>query len=139
MGKIIFSIVLILILGISGYIYWFYFNTYDEGRKEGILYSFSRKGNIFKTYEGVILQPGLRPARTGGLNTNEFHFSVTDESIADSLQKCSGMQIEVHYSRYRKSLPWRGDNYNRDNKENGQYIIDRIESARVAENAYNNF
>src|SRR5690606_19400757 len=116
-----------------------YYNVYDEGRKEGILYSFSRKGNVFKTYEGVILQPGLRPAKTGGLNTNEFHFSVTDEAIAASLSQLAGKQLEWQYVRYRKSLPWRGDNDNTENKENGQYIIDRIESAKAPENLYNNF
>jgi len=139
MRKIILFAVLFLLLIIAGYVYWNYYNVYEEGRKEGILYSFSIKGSVFKTHEGVILQPGLRPARTGGLNTNEFHFSVSDQSLADSLEKLSGMQVEVHYKRYRKSLPWRGDNYNNDNKEKGQYIVDKIESSRKAENAYNNF
>lgn len=139
MRKTIFYTILILVLVITGYIYWNYYKVYEDGRKEGILYSFSLKGNLFKTHEGVILQPGLRPARTGGLNTNEFHFSVTDESLADSLQKLSGMQVEVHFKRYRKSMPWRGDNYNQDNKENGQYIVDKIESVKRPDNAYSNF
>lgn len=139
MRKVIFIVVLILLLGGTGYVYWQYYYIYESGRKEGILYSFSIKGSVFKTHEGVILQPGLRPARTGGLNTNEFHFSVTDDAIADSLGKCSGMQIEVHYNRYRKSLPWRGDNYNNDNKDKGQYIVDRIEAVKNADPIYNNF
>ncbi|WP_118976130.1 hypothetical protein [Taibaiella koreensis] len=139
MRKIILFAVLFLLLIIAGYVYWNYYNVYEEGRKEGILYSFSIKGSVFKTHEGVILQPGLRPARTGGLNTNEFHFSVSDQGLADSLEKLSGMQIEVHYKRYRKSLPWRGDNYNNDNKERGQYVVDKIESSRKPDNAYNNF
>lgn len=139
MRKIIFFVVLALLLIIAGYVYWNYYNVYEEGRKEGILYSFSIKGSVFKTHEGVILQPGLRPARTGGLNTNEFHFSVADQSLADSLEKLSGMQVEVHYKRYRKSLPWRGDNYNNDNKEKGQYVVDKIESSKKPDNSYNNF
>jgi len=139
MRKIIFFTVLVLLVIIAGYIYWNYYKSYDNGRKEGVLYSFSRKGNIFKTYEGVILQPGLRSARTGGLNTNEFHFSVTDERVADSLQKCLGKQILVHYDQYLKSLPWRGENNNNDNKEKGQYIVDDILAVREAANAYDNF
>lgn len=139
MRKIIFFVVLALLLIIAGYVYWNYYNVYEEGRKEGILYSFSIKGSVFKTHEGVILQPGLRPARTGGLNTNEFHFSVADQGLADSLEKLSGMQVEVHYKRYRKSLPWRGDNYNNDNKEKGQYVVDKIESSKKPDNSYNNF
>lgn len=139
MRKIITFTVLALLLFLSGYVYWNYYKAYDSGRREGILYSFSRKGDIFKTYEGVILQPGLRSARTGGLNTNEFHFSVTDEAVADSLQKCIGKQIMVRYNQYRKTLPWRGENNNNDNKEKGQYIVDDIVSVREAANAYNNF
>lgn len=139
MRKIIVFTVLALLLIIGGYIYWNYYKSYDDGRREGVLYSFSRKGDIFKTYEGVILQPGLRSARSGGLNTNEFHFSVTDEGVADSLQRCLGKQILVHYNQYRKSLPWRGENNNNDNKEKGQYIVDNILAVKEAANAYDNF
>lgn len=139
MGKVIGAILLILLLGGGSYIYFSYYNSYDKGSREGILYSFSRKGDVFKTYEGVMLQPGLRPSRTGGLNTNEFHFSVTDEAIADSLDKCIGKQIMVHYNQYRKSLPWRGENNNNDNKDKGQYIVDKVENVKEANNAYNNF
>lgn len=139
MRKAILIFILVLLAFVAGYIYWNYYNVYESGKKEGVLYGFSVKGSVFKTHEGVILQPGLRSAKTGGLNTNEFHFSVVDAGIADSLDKSNGMQVEVHYKRYRKSLPWRGDNYNNDNKEKGQYIVDKIESVKKAENAYNNF
>ena len=139
MRKAILIFILAVIAFIAGYIYFSCYMTYDDGGREGILYSFSRKGSVFKTYEGVILQPGLRSARTGGLNTNEFHFSVTDEAVADSLKKCIGMQVLVHYNQYRKSLPWRGENNNNDNKEKGQYIVDKIQTVKNAGNAYNNF
>lgn len=139
MRKVIFIFILALVVFGAGYVYWNYYNVYESGKKEGVLYGFSIKGSVFKTHEGVILQPGLRSAKTGGLNTNEFHFSVVDGTIADSLDKANGMQVEVHYNRYRKSLPWRGDNYNNDNKDKGQYIVDHIESVKKADNAYNNF
>jgi len=138
MKKIIFFSVLILLLIIAGYVYFSYYRVYDDGGREGILYSFSRKGTIFKTYEGVILQPGIRSAKTGGLNTNEFHFSVTDETVADSLKKCIGMQVLVHYNKYPKNLAWRGENNNPDNKEDGQYVVDKILSVKPAVNSYNN-
>ncbi len=128
MFKTILWFIVIVFLGVGGYIYFFYFNVFDSGVKKGILYSFSRKGNVFKTYEGVILLPGLRSARTGGLNTNEFHFSVEDQALADSLTKCNGMEVEIHYLQYRKNLPWRGENNNNDNKDKGQFIVDDIVS-----------
>jgi hypothetical protein len=73
-----------------------------------------------------MIQPGLRSVQGGSINTNNFYFSVTDIALADSLDKVSSKTVKVHYIQYRKSLPWRGDNYNGRNQENGQYIVDRI-------------
>jgi hypothetical protein len=137
MRKAIFLFLVIILLFGAGYMYWFYYNSFSDGTREGVLYKFSRKGNIFKTYEGEMVQPGLRSVQGGSINTNNFYFSVTDIKIADSLEKVIGKNVNVHYIQYRKSLPWRGDNYNgkNQNQENGQYIIDRIE--KVTESNYN--
>jgi len=136
MRKFAFLIFVLLLLFGAGYMYWFYYNSFSDGTREGILFKFSRKGNIFKTYEGEMVQPGLRSASGGMINTNNFFFSVTDVKLADSLEKVIGKTVNVHYVQYRKSLPWRGENYNgrNQNQENGQYIIDRIE--RVTETKY---
>ena len=138
MRKIIFFSVVILLLVISGYIYFSYYRAYDDGEKNGILNGFSRKGNVFKTNEGVILLPGgIGSAKSGGLQRNEFHFSVSDEAIADSLKKCVGMQVLVHYNQYPKSLPWRGESYPSANGNSRQFVVDRIISVTPAPNAYN--
>ena len=126
MKKFIFLFVLLLILFATGYVYWFYYNAYSDGSRDGLLIKCSRKGNIFKTYEGEMIQPGLRSVQGGSINSNNFYFSVTDIALADSLDKVSSKTVKVHYIQYRKSLPWRGDNYNGRNQENGQYIVDRI-------------
>lgn len=140
MKKAVYFIIFFILLAVAGAFYWFYFNRYGDGYREGILYSFQRKGNVFKTYEGVIIQPGLRPLRQGGLNTNEFYFSVEDEGVADSLKRITGKQIQVHYNVYRRHLPWRGDNYNNANKEKGQHIVDEIRSvSEPPAGTYNNF
>jgi hypothetical protein len=136
MRKAIFLFLVIILLFGAGYMYWFYYNSFSDGTREGVLYKFSRKGNIFKTYEGEMVQPGLRSVQGGSINTNNFYFSVTDIKIADSLEKVIGKNVNVHYIQYRKSLPWRGDNYNgkNQNQENGQYIIDRIEKVTESNN-----
>jgi len=137
MRKIIFFAVLILLLFISGYVYYCYYRPHDDGEKNGILNGFSNKGNVFKTYEGVILLPGgIGSARTGGLQRNEFHFSVTDEAVADSLKKCVGMQVLVHYNQYPKALPWRGETYKSTEGNNAQIIVDKIQSVTTAPNGY---
>ena len=131
MRKFIFLFLLFFILFVTGYVYWFYYNSFSDGSREGVLYKFSRKGDIFKTWEGEIIQPGYR-AGLGTINSNNLNFSVADLSLIDTLNKSIGKMIKVHYIQYRKSLPWRGDNYNGKNQENGQYIIDRIEKVSDA-------
>lgn len=134
MRKIIFLSLLIISLLVTGYVYWFYYKPYSDGLREGILFKFSRKGNIFKTYEGEIIQPGLRSIQGGVVNTNNLSFSVTDIKLADSLSKLVGKNVIVHYNQYRKNLPWRGENYNskEGNQNAGQYIVDRIEKVTDA-------
>jgi len=131
MRKFIFLFLLFFILFVTGYVYWFYYNSFSDGSREGVLYKFSRKGDVFKTWEGEIIQPGYR-AGLGTINSNNLNFSVADLSLIDTLNKSIGKMIKVHYIQYRKSLPWRGDNYNGKNQENGQYIIDRIEKVSDA-------
>lgn len=126
MKKFLTYFILILIPLSIGYIYYFYFNVVEDGQREGKLYNFSKaKGNIVKTAEGIMLQPGLRSQGTG-LNTNEFHFSVEDKGIADSLAKSIGDVVVVRYVKYRKTLFWRGENNDADNKEPGQFIVTEI-------------
>lgn len=130
MRKSIFIVVVLILLVLTGYTYWFYYRSYGDGFREGYFQKFSRKGNIFKTYEGEFVLEGFgtRGAQRGNnFSANYFYFSVIDEQIADSLEKSIGKMVKVHYTQYLRSLPWRGDNYNAKNQEKGQYIVDRIE------------
>jgi hypothetical protein len=130
MRKSIFIVVVMILLGLTVYVYWFYYRSYGDGFREGYFQKFSRKGNIFKTYEGELLLEGFGARglpRGNNFSANYFYFSVIDEPIADSLEKSIGKTVKVHYTQYLRSLPWRGDNYNVKNLEDGQYIVDRIE------------
>ena len=75
------------------------------------------KGLVFKTYEGRLIQAGIRPAETGGFQSNEFIFSVSDKQVAEELMNAGGKTVELHYTEYLGALPWRG--YSR-------YVVDRI-------------
>ena len=59
MRKVTFISILVILLLVTGYTYWFYYNPYSEGSREGVLQKFSRKGNVFKTYEGEMIQLGF--------------------------------------------------------------------------------
>src|ERR1043165_4798211 len=131
MRKTIFYVVLILLLVVSGYVYWNYYNAYSEGTREGLVQKFSRKGSLFKTWEGEMQQQGFG-VRGANYSSKVFYFSVINDAVADSLEHgAQGKIVRLHYVQYRRSLPWRGENYNGKNEETGQYIVDRIEEVRA--------
>lgn len=99
----------IVIIGLLAGIFWykFYF-VFGEGVKAGSLNYFVKKGVIFKTYEGRVVQEGFQSPTAGGLQSNEFRFSVADSDIAEQLERASGKFVELRYKEYNGMLPWRG-------------------------------
>ncbi len=128
MRRIISLVSVFLVLFLLGWGYWYYYNPYGEGTRVGMLQKFARKGNVFKTYEGELLQEGFGN-RGGNLMAQYFFFSVEDEAVAAQLEKYQGQNIKVHYTQYRRSLPWRGENTSNRNQGGGQYIVDGVEPA----------
>src|ERR1043166_5361613 len=125
MRRIISLIILILLIVVAGWVYWYYYNVYSEGTREGLVEKFSRKGSVFKTWEGEMQQQGFgQRGGAGNYSSKVFYFSVTDDAVADSLEHgAQGKIVRLHYKQYRRSLSWRGENYNGRNEENGQYIV----------------
>ena len=118
--KILVYIILVLILTLGGWIYIHFFWVFGTGVKAGELNQVVYKGWIWKTYEGRLIMSGFKNDKKGsGLQSNEFTFSVDKHaegrkangaiySVADSLMRCSGKQVQVKYREYRGALPWRG-------------------------------
>ena len=98
----------------------FYF-VFGEGVKAGELNYFVHKGYVFKTYEGKMIQSGFRSQTAGTIQSYEFPFSVEDKVVADSLMRCSGKVVELHYKEYLGVLPWRGVN---------KFVVDKIVSVK---------
>ncbi|WP_379089192.1 hypothetical protein [Pedobacter sp. UC225_65] len=74
------SLIIILVLGVV--IYYRYYFVFGEGVKAGDLNYIVKKGYLFKTYEGKLIQSGIRSKQTGTVQSNEFEFSVSDEAVA---------------------------------------------------------
>ena len=108
MRKFLVIIILSIVVIATGYVYFFYLNVFGEGVKSGQLNYLVRKGNIFKTYEGKLIQSGIRSRQPGSIQSYEFEFSVQTKEIADKLMANSGKDFDLHYKEYRKTLPWRG-------------------------------
>lgn len=102
--KILWTIATVLFVVLVIFIYCRYYFVYAEGTKAGLLNTFQKKGVLFKTWEGKVIQSGFR----ANVQSNEFDFSVTSESVAEKLLRCSGKEVELHYKRYIGTLPWRG-------------------------------
>ncbi|WP_298649155.1 hypothetical protein [uncultured Proteiniphilum sp.] len=98
--------ILILALGIFVYVRYYY--VFGTGVKSGELNYLVYKGVIFKTYEGKLIQSGFRADKPGGLQSNQFDFSVEDEEIAKRLMVSGGKNVQLHYKEYFGALPWRG-------------------------------
>jgi hypothetical protein len=100
----LFALVIIL----AGVFYWRYYFVFGEGVKAGNLNYFERKGYVFKTWEGRIVQEGFQSPTAGALQSNEFRFSAKDDEVAAKLERASGRFVELRYKEYLNALPWRG-------------------------------
>ena len=126
--KVFRTFVIVLILVLAGYIYWKYYYPYtSDGVKSGYLNYAVRKGQLFKTYEGKLIQEGIRSKTAGAIQSNEFEFSVKDKKIFDVLKVNSGKIFDLHYKEYNGVVPWRG---------NSRYIVDSIISMRNPDTRY---
>ena len=112
----------LLLIMLGGWIYMRYYFVFAEGVKSGYLNYAVYKGDLFKTYEGKLIQEGFAKTKTGGgMQSNEFEFSIESKKIFQQLEVNSGKHFELHYREYHNALPWRG---------NTVYIVDSIVNMR---------
>lgn len=114
-----FLTILALIAGLSLIIFFYvrYSFVFGEGSKAGELNFFVKKGYVWKTYEGRLIQTGYKSKVPGSIQSNEFEFSVVDEKVAAILMANSGAVLELRYKEYLGALPWRGMS---------RYIVDSV-------------
>ena len=115
--KIFRTIMIILVLGLGIFFYVRFFWVFGTGTKAGTLNTFMKKGYVFKTYEGKVIQSGFRQ----NIQSIDFNFSVVSESVAEVLLNNAGKEVEVHYKEYLGALPWRGME---------KYVVDSVYQIR---------
>ena len=116
--KIIVTVSIIAAVALAAFIYFKFYFVFGQGVKAGNLNFVVYKGYVFKTYEGKVIQAGFTGKNnTTSIQSYEFEFSITDKEIADSLMRCGGREVELHYKEYLGALPWRGMQ---------KYIVDDI-------------
>ncbi|MCU0396289.1 MAG: hypothetical protein MUF29_10290 [Chitinophagaceae bacterium] len=117
MRKFITITTLVIVLAAALLFWWRFYFVFGEGVKAGELNFVVRKGYVFKTWEGRLIQTGYKSQVPGSVQSNEFEFSVVDEALAERLKVSGGMIVELGYKEYLSALPWRG---------NSKYIVDTI-------------
>jgi hypothetical protein len=110
--------VVIILVGVLGYVAFMSFATYSDGFRSGKLYKFSKKGNVFKTYEGEI-----QLAIGDGANFNTkgswaFSVSASNKDVIANLEAGMEKEVKLHYEEKYWQLPWNGDT---------KYMVDKVD------------
>lgn len=95
---------------------------YSEGERAGVVYKISKKGLVWKTWEGQ-LSLGLNERDSeGAIVAKVFNFTVQDETLAAKIQKAaeSGRRVTLKYNQ----KIFRGCSYG----STGYDVIEVIES-----------
>ncbi|MCR5567774.1 MAG: hypothetical protein K6G31_00700 [Paludibacteraceae bacterium] len=103
-----FTFIVLLLIG-AVFCYFRYYYVIADGVKAGNLNYITRKGYVFKTFEGRLIQEGIKSGNTTGtIQNNEFIFSVSDDRLFKIMETMTNQQLQLHYNEYLNSLPWRG-------------------------------
>lgn len=101
---------LLLALVVGGGIYMLYANwTYSEGSRTGYLVKISKKGYVFKTYEGQLNLGGFKADEETGVIGNIWEFSLKDKALYEKLGDLEGKKVTLEYKEINKAMPWQGD------------------------------
>lgn len=78
------------------------FPNYSEGERSGTVYKISKKGLLFKSYEGEMNLGGMAADANGQMVANSFKFSVKDPAIVEQINAASnsGKRVTLTYTQY---------------------------------------
>ncbi len=103
----------VALLTATGYYFW---RTYpvSDGSRTGTLYKISRKGYVFKTYEGELQLAGTDMMT----QLSVWSFSAKDGSVAEQLRTNEGKVVTCYYHELVDAFPWQGET---------DYIVYKVE------------
>lgn len=104
MKKFLVYTIIVIIFAFSGYYAFVYFFSYSQGYRAGELVKFSKKGVLYKTWEGQISQEATQPL---------WNFSVQDNEpeVIKQLKSLQGQHVKLSYKERFKTFPWWGDTH----------------------------
>jgi len=116
-----FLIITFLIFFALWWVYYFICGiTYSEGTRSGILIKVSKRGYVFKTYEGELYVGGVSQGEGAVVVSPQiFKFSVrrSKEEVYKKMEQMQGSRVVLHYKQVFKNFFWQGDS---------DYFVDEI-------------
>ncbi|MBT1703005.1 hypothetical protein [Chryseosolibacter indicus] len=114
-------LITLVVVGIAVFSFY-YWGVYDEGVRAGMVLRLSKKGMIFKTYEGQLNLQTFGALRGANPIMESFDFSVekSNEQVIKDLEEAAltGERVNLHYVKRYATFPWRGDT---------KYFITKVE------------
>ncbi len=92
------------LLFVTGY-YIYRTYTISEGSRTGTLFKISKKGVLFKTYEGQLHLAGSVMLSEQSI----WEFSAKNSAVYQQLQQLEGKTVRCHYRQKVDAFPWQGD------------------------------
>ncbi len=108
--KKILIVIVFLVIGVAAF---FYFGVYSEGARAGIIMKVSKKGVIFKTWEGQMNLETFGASNTDNIVSEVFDFSIKkgNQELIDNLNAAalSGKRVNLKYIQRYSILFFRGE------------------------------
>jgi hypothetical protein len=110
-GLIITGIIVFL-LGLLTFVLAYNLN-YSDGFRSGTVVKLSKKGTMFKTYEGQLLSGGLATGESGDIASNLWDFSVEkgDTAVLKAIEAAvdGSYRVKLRYNEKYFNFFWRGE------------------------------
>ncbi|MCG3154910.1 MAG: hypothetical protein DKINENOH_01506 [bacterium] len=94
-GHWIAGLILIPLVVVSLYTWMMLTWSYSSGERAGYVQKLSKKGWIFKTWEGE-----LALATVPGVMPEKFYFSVREDAIAEKINQTMGKRVALSYEQH---------------------------------------
>ncbi|MEZ4949072.1 MAG: hypothetical protein R2784_06750 [Saprospiraceae bacterium] len=115
--KVLWTLLILVLVAGTGY-YFYRTYTKSEGTRTGTLFKVSKKGYVFKTYEGQLLLAGSALVT----KNSTWDFSVDDAETYTELQALEGKTVKCYYKEKIDAFPWQGDT---------DYLVYKVEEHQV--------
>jgi len=117
---LLLGLLLLLALMLGGY---YLLGNFSTGSKAGVVQKLSRKGVVFKTWEGQLNLGGFNTDETsGGIAPTIWSFSVLgkNQEVLDDLENASlnGKRVKLYYNQKFVKFFWIGDT---------EYFVNKVE------------